>query len=173
MRFAQYYTQMKAVDPTIKIGAVADITEDGTANYSNHAATNPVTGVTTTAGPGDAGNLCEPIIPMRCRTFSSSTTMPPAMGISIISFGLPIVGRTDAANLRMMLNDYLGGQPGRRTSNLPSPKYGPGGAQLPLSLVGGLFEADTIGVVLQTEFNAFLRWDLHNGPSALTDADNA
>ena len=27
---------MKAVDPTIKIGAVADTTEDGTANYTNH-----------------------------------------------------------------------------------------------------------------------------------------
>ena len=37
---------MKAVDPTIKIGAVADTTEDGTSNYNNHAAVNPVTGVT-------------------------------------------------------------------------------------------------------------------------------
>ena len=30
MRFKDYYAQMKAADPTIKIGAVADITEDGT-----------------------------------------------------------------------------------------------------------------------------------------------
>jgi hypothetical protein len=36
-----------------------------------------------------------------------------------------------------------------------------------------LFEADNIGAVLQTEFNSFLRWDLHNGQSVLTDPDNA
>ena len=41
MRFKDYYNQMKAVDPTIKIGAVADITEDGTANYTNHPVVNP------------------------------------------------------------------------------------------------------------------------------------
>jgi hypothetical protein len=52
-------------------------------------------------------------------------------------------------------------------------EYGPGGEQLPLSLVGGLFEADNVGAVLQTEFNAFLRWDLHNGQSDLTNPDNA
>jgi hypothetical protein len=46
MRFKQYYTAMKAVDPTIKIGSSADVTEDGTANYTNHPVVNPVTGVT-------------------------------------------------------------------------------------------------------------------------------
>ena len=46
MRFKDYYTQMKAVDPTIKIGAVIDPTEDGYANYTNHPVVNPRTGVT-------------------------------------------------------------------------------------------------------------------------------
>ena len=44
-RFAQYYSQMKAVDPTIKIGAVAIPGEDSYANYTDHPARNPVTGV--------------------------------------------------------------------------------------------------------------------------------
>jgi hypothetical protein len=39
--------------------------------------------------------------------------------------------------------------------------------------VGGLFDDDAIGRILQTEFNASLRWDLHNGQSDLTDPDNA
>ncbi len=46
MRFKDYYTQMKAADPTIKIGAVADITEDGTVNNYDHPVVNPRTGVT-------------------------------------------------------------------------------------------------------------------------------
>jgi len=32
--------------PDIKIGAVADTTEDGTANYTNHPVVNPATGMT-------------------------------------------------------------------------------------------------------------------------------
>jgi len=45
-RFQQYYTQMKAIDPTIKIGAVAVPGEDSYANNTNHPVVNPVTGVT-------------------------------------------------------------------------------------------------------------------------------
>jgi len=44
-RFQAYYTQMKAVDPTIKIGAVAITGEDSDANYTDHPVTNPRTGV--------------------------------------------------------------------------------------------------------------------------------
>jgi alpha-L-arabinofuranosidase len=45
-RFKDYYTQMKAVDPTIKIGAVAVTGEDSFANYTDHPAVNPRTGQT-------------------------------------------------------------------------------------------------------------------------------
>jgi len=45
-RFAQYYSQMKAVDPAIKVGAVAVTGEDSYANYTDHPALNPRTGVT-------------------------------------------------------------------------------------------------------------------------------
>ena len=46
MRFTNYYAQMKAADPTIKIGAVAESTEDGTVNNTDHPVVNPRTGVT-------------------------------------------------------------------------------------------------------------------------------
>ncbi len=46
MRFTNYWAQMKAADPTIRIGVVADITEDGTINNYDHPVVNPRTGVT-------------------------------------------------------------------------------------------------------------------------------
>ena len=44
-QFAQYYQAMKAVDPTIQIGAPANPGEDSYANYSDEVVTNPRTGV--------------------------------------------------------------------------------------------------------------------------------
>ncbi len=176
MRFAQYYTQMKAVDPTIKIGAVADITEDGTANYSNHAATNPVTGVVHYGWTPVMLETMRTNNPNALPDFLIEHNYAPGDGDIYNLFWPSNRWGTDAANLRMMLNDYLGFYLGSNVAagiELAITEYGPGGAQLPLSLVGGLFEADSIGVVLQTEFNAFLRWDLHNGQSDLTDPDNA
>ncbi len=44
-RAASYYTQMKAADPTIKIGVVATPGEDSSSNgYTSHPAVNPRTG---------------------------------------------------------------------------------------------------------------------------------
>jgi alpha-N-arabinofuranosidase len=169
MRFAQYYAKMKAVDPAIKIGAVADTTEDGTANYTNHAAVNPVTGVTHYGWT-----------PVMLYTMKTNGVTPDFL---IEHNYAPGDGDTydllwdkqwvmDAANLRMMLNDYLGTNLAANIE-LDDTEYGPGGDKQPISLVGGLFDDDAIGHILQTEFNAFLRWDLHNGQSDLTDPDNA
>jgi hypothetical protein len=176
MRFAQYYTQMKAVDPTIKIGAVADITEDGTANYNNHAATNPVTGVVHYGWTPVMLETMRTNNPNALPDFLIEHNYAPTDGDIYNLLWPSNRWGTDAANLRMMLNDYLGYYLGSNVAaniELAITEYGPGGDQLPLSLVGGLFEADSIGVVLQTEFNAFLRWDLHNGQSVITDPDNA
>src|SRR5439155_21053530 len=45
-RFKDYATQMKAVDPSVKIGAVVVVDEDSFANYPDESATNPRTGST-------------------------------------------------------------------------------------------------------------------------------
>jgi len=176
MRFAQYYTQMKAVDPTIKIGAVADTTEDGTANYNNHAAVNPITGVTHYGWTPVMLYTMRTNNPNALPDFLIDHSYAPGDGDTYNLLWSSMHWRNDAANLRMMLNDYLGYYLGTNAATnieLCVTEYGPGGDKQPVSLVGGLFEDDTIGAGLQTEFNAFLRWDLHNGASDITDPDNA
>ncbi|MGA9450053.1 MAG: PKD domain-containing protein, partial [Verrucomicrobiia bacterium] len=175
MRFAQYYAQMKAVDPTIKIGAVADTTEDGTSNYNNHAAVNPVTGVTHYGWTPVMLYTMRTNNPNALPDFLIEHNYAPSDG-DLYNLLWAKQWVIDAANLRMMLNDYVGYYLGTNIATnieLCGTEYGPGGDKTPMSLVGGLFQDDTIGQILQTEFNAFLRWDLHNGQSDLTSSDNA
>jgi hypothetical protein len=168
MRFTNYYAQMKAADPTIKIGAVADTTEDGTSNYTNHPVVNPRTGVTH--------NGWTPVM----LTYMRSNNCMPDFLIEH-NYG-PTAGDTqdllysrkwasDAASLRQMLTDYLGDAGTNVT--LEATENGTGGDKQCVSLPGGLFYADTIGQILQTEFNSRLWWDFRNGSSSLGNPDPA
>jgi hypothetical protein len=168
MRFKDYYNQMKAVDLTIKIGAVADITEDGTSNYTNHPVVNPRTGVTHNGWT-----------PVMLHTMLTNGVIPdfliehkyaPSDGDT---WDLLYTGTwaSDAAGLRQMLVDYLGGA--NTNVELACTEHGTGGDRQPVSLVGGLFWADSIGQILQTEFNSRLWWDLRNGQTGILDSDNA
>jgi len=168
MRFTNYYALMKAADPTIKIGAVADTTEDGTSNYTNHPVVNPRTGVTH--------NGWTPVM----LTYMRSNHCLPDFLIEH-NYG-PTAGDTqdllysktwarDAANLRQMLSDYLGSAATNVT--LEATENGTGGDKQCVNLPGGLFYADTIGQIMQTEFNSRLWWDFRNGQSDLTDPDPA
>ena len=168
MRFKDYYTQMKAVDPSIKVGAVADITEDGTANYTNHPVVNPRTGVTHNGWT-----------PVMLHTMLTNGVIPDFL---IEHKYAPGDGDTynllwtqtwsaDAASLRQMLMDYLG--TANTNVELACTEHGCGGDRQSVSLVGGLFWADSIGQILQTEFNSRLWWDLRNGQTGVIDSDNA
>jgi hypothetical protein len=168
-RFTDYYNQMKAVDPTIKIGAVADTTEDGTSNYTNHPVVNPRTGVTH--------NGWTPVM----LTYMRSNNVTP--DFLICHDYAPGDGDTynllwtktwasHAASMRQMLNDYLGSNVATNVE-LNGTEFGPSGDQQWISLVGGLFYADMIGQILQTEFNTLLWWDLRNGQGTLANPDNA
>jgi hypothetical protein len=168
MRFTNYYAKMKAADPTIKIGAVADITEDGTANYTDHPVVNPRTGVTH--------NGWTPVM----LTYMRSNNCIPDFVIEH-NYG-PTAGDTqdllwskgwasDAVNLRQMLNDYLGNTATNVTLEIT--ENGMGGDKQYSSLPGGLFYADSIGQILQTEFNSRLWWDMRNGANSLGDSDPA
>jgi hypothetical protein len=168
MRFTDYYHQMKAVDPTIKIGAVADITEDGTANYTNHPVVNPVTGVTH--------NGWTPVMLTYMRSngvtpdFLIEHKYAPGDGdtYALLYFK---TWASDAAGLRQMVTDYLGSAGTNVT--LESTETGTGGDRQAVSLVGGLVYADNVGQIMQTELNSRLWFDMRNGPSAITDPDNA
>jgi hypothetical protein len=168
MRFTNYYAQMKAVDPTIKIGVVIDPTEDGYANYTDHPVVNPRTGVTH--------NGWTPVM----LTYMRSNNCMPDFVIEH-NYG-PTAGDTqdllyskgwasDAANLRQILNDYLGNAATNVT--LEVTENGTGDDRQNVSLPGGLFYTDSIGQILQTEFNSRVWWDLRNGHGTVANPDPA
>jgi alpha-N-arabinofuranosidase len=168
MRFKDYYNQMKAVDPTIKIGASADITEDGTANYNNHPVVNPRTGVTHN---GWTPVMLHTMLTNGCiADFLIDHKYAPANG-DTYSLLFSKTWATDAANLRQMLVDYLG--TASTNVELNCTENGSEQDRQAVSLVGGLFWADSVGQILQTEINSRLVWDLRNGQSAISDSDNA
>jgi alpha-L-arabinofuranosidase len=163
--FKDYYTQMKAVDPTIKIGAVAVTGEDSFANYTDHPAVNPRTGQTHYGWT--------PVMLATLKSLGVTPDFliyhryPQAPGAEsdeglLLSSG---TWATDAADLRQQLNDYLGtstaagveldctennsvfSNPGKQTT----------------SLVNGLFLADSVCAAMHTEFNSVMWWDMRNG----------
>ena len=163
-RFQQYYTQMKAIDPTIKIGAVAVPGEDSYANNTNHPVVNPVTGVTHNGWT-----------PVMLATLNSLGVTPdfliyhryPQNPGGESDQGLLLSNGTwssDAADLRQQLNDYLGAAgPGVELDNTENNSVSSGPGKQTTSLVNGLFLADSICAAMNTEFNAVTWWDLRNG----------
>lgn len=163
-RFKDYVAQMKAVDPTIKIGAVVETGEDDYANYSDHPALNPRTGQTHNGWT-----------PVMLATLKSLGVTPdfvvyhryaqaPGAENDATLLASSATWADDAADLRQQLNDYLGAeiaagvelvctennsvytQPGKQTT----------------SLVGGLFLADSISQAMHTEFKGLIWWDTRN-----------
>jgi alpha-N-arabinofuranosidase len=163
-RFQQYYTQMKAIDPTIKIGAVAVPGEDSYANNTNHPVVNPVTGVTHNGWT-----------PVMLATLHSLGVTPdfliyhryPQNPGGESDQGLLLSNGTwssDAADLRQQLNDYLGAAgPAVELDNTENNSVSSGPGKQTTSLVNGLFLADSICAAMNTEFNAVTWWDLRNG----------
>ena len=164
-RAAAYILAMKAVDPTIKVGVVADASEDSYTDGTTRAVVNPVTGVSHSGWT-----------PIMLSTMKSLGVMPDFL---IYHFYAQNDGQesdssllqtaqfwpTAASNLRMQLTDYLGaagaGVELLVTEN-NSVDTNPG--KQSTSLVNGLYLADSVCNLMQTEFNSLVWWDLHNGP---------
>jgi alpha-N-arabinofuranosidase len=163
-RFQQYYTQMKAVDPTIKIGAVAVTGEDSFANNTNHPVTNPRTGQThngwtpvmlaTLRGLGVTPDF------LIYHRYSQAPGAESDQGL-LLSNG---TWSTDANDLRQQLKDYLGTAAANVELDCTENNsvYSNPGKQT-TSLVNGLFLADSICAAMNTEFNSVVWWDLRNG----------
>lgn len=164
-RFKDYYDRMKAVDPTIKIGAMAVTGEDSYASYTDHPATNPRT--------GQAHNGWTPVMLVTLKSLGVTPdfliyhryAQGPGGESDAGLLQSSTTWAADAADLRQQLTDYLGAagagvelvctennsvftNPGKQTT----------------SLVNALFLADTLGEAMKTEFNAVLWWDLRNAP---------
>jgi hypothetical protein len=164
-RFQQYYLQMKAVDATIKVGAVAVPGEDSYANNTNHPVVNPVTGVTHYGWT-----------PVMLATMRSLGVTPdfliyhryPQSPGDEYDQGLLLsdgTWSTDAADLRQQLNDYLGAAvaSGVELDNTENNSVSSNPGKQTTSLVNGLFLADSICAAMNTEFNSVVWWDLRNG----------
>jgi alpha-L-arabinofuranosidase len=166
-RFAEYARQMKAIDPSIKIGAVIQASEDSNANYADEVVTNPRTGLSHSGWSA-----------VMLATFRQLGVTPDFVDYHRYEQGpggesdafLLNASRGwagDATSIRQMLNDYLG----KRAKHVEidsteaNSVYASPGKQT-TSLVNGLFLADSIGNIMKTEFNSYFLWDLRNGPTA-------
>jgi hypothetical protein len=168
MRFTNYYAQMKAADPTIKVGALADVFETGTVNYTHRSVVNPRTGQTHYGWN-----------PVMLTYLRSNNCIPDFLIVH--DYGptagdtqdllYPRVWASHAASVRQQLTDYLGDAATNVT--LEVTESGMGGDKQYASLPGGLFYADSIGQILQTEFNSRVWWDTRNGVNSLDDSDPA
>jgi alpha-L-arabinofuranosidase len=162
-RFAAYVSQMKAADPSIKVGAVVETGEDSYANYGDESVLNPRTGQThggwtpvMLARLKVLGVTPDFVIYHR---YAQEPSYEDDLGL-LHSSG---TWASDAADLRQQLSDYLGA-PGAGvklvcTENNSVSSH-PG--KQTTSLVNGLFLADSLGHAMQTEFDALLWWDLRN-----------
>ena len=162
-QFALYYSQMKAADPTISVGAVAAVGEDSFANYSSESVTNPRTGVKHSGWT-----------PVMLATLKQLNVTPDYIvyhrftesGVDCDLYLLTQTGvwASDISNLRQQLTDYLGTK-GAATQITCTETNSDGtspGKQM-CSLVNGLYMADSFGALLQTECKSFVWWDLVNG----------
>ena len=163
-RFKEYWRQMKAVDPSIKIGAVVVTGEDTYANYMDHPVTNPRTGV--------AHNGWTPVMLDTLRQLGVTPDFVvyhryeqgPGGESDLFLLNSAASWPNDAAALRQMLDDYLGSKSKKVELAITEHNsvFGSPGKQS-TSLVNGLFYADAMGNLLKTEFNAMMWWNLRNG----------
>ena len=164
VRAQNYIALMKAVDPTIKIGAVVVTGEDAYANNTSHPATNPRTGVTHNGWT-----------PVLLATLKSLDAMPdfliyhnypqnPGNENDVSLLQSTSGWGSAAANLRQQLTDYIGAP----STNIElvctennSVSSSPG--KQTTSLVNGLYFADSFAQLAQTEFNGLFWWNFRNG----------
>lgn len=167
--FAQYYQQMKAIDPTIKIGAVAVPGEDDFANYGDEHVTNPRTHVSHSGWT-----------PVMLATLAGLGVTPDFVAyhrypeyLVDCDFTLLISNSSwaaDMASLRQQLQDYLGAANSQtQIMCTENNSDAAGNGKQMCSLVNGLYMADSFGAALQTECRSFTWWDLINGQA--TDGD--
>lgn len=163
-RFKQYVQAMKAIDPTIKIGAVVQASEDSDANYADETVVNPRTG---TSHKGWTAVLLSTLNSLGVTPdFVSFHRYEQGPGGENDAYLLnsSATWKNDAASIRQMLNDYLGASGPQVEINCTENNsvYTDPGKQS-TSLVNGLFLADSIGNLMKTEFNSLFWWDLRNG----------
>lgn len=175
VRASSYISLMKAVDPTIKIGVVITPGEDSYANgYSSHPAYN--------AREGTSHNGWTPVLLATLKSlgvtpdFAIHHRYPQNPGGESDAglLGSSTGWASDAANLRQMINDYVGSN-GTNIELLctenNSVSSNPG--KQSVSLVNGLFMVDSLAQLMQTEFNGLFWWNFRNGGDNYSGNDSS
>jgi alpha-L-arabinofuranosidase len=167
VRSGGYIGLIKAVDPAAKIGVVVETGEDSFVNNTDHLVTNPVTGQTHYGWtPVLLTTLKSRGVTPDFAIFHNYPQNPGGENDAALlaSSDPPSGWAYDAANLRMMLTDYMGST-GSNTELVctenNSVSSSPG--KQSVSLVNGLYKLDSLAQLMQTEFNGFFWWDLRNG----------
>jgi hypothetical protein len=170
-RAAQYIAQMKAVDPTIKIGVPVVTGEDNNDNgYSSHPAYNARTGtyhngwtpvvLATLKSLGVAPDFLIYHVYPEYSTDSDAALLQDSANWA-----------PDSANLRQQISDYVGtGGTNIELLCTENNADADNGGKQSTSIVNGLYLADSLAQLMKTEFNSFIWWDLRNGQNT-TDAD--
>jgi alpha-L-arabinofuranosidase len=162
-RFRDYFVQMKAVDPAIKVGAVVITGEDSYANYSDHPAVNPRT--------GQSHNGWTPVMLSTLRSLGVRPdfvihhryAQGPGGESDAGLLASSATWATDARDLRQQLTDYLvTGAAGVELVCTENNSVYSGPGKQTTSLVNGLFLADSLGAAMKTEFNGLVWWALRN-----------
>jgi hypothetical protein len=174
LRARDYMSLMRAVDPTIKIGVVGTPGDDSYANYTNNPATNSRT--------GQPHNGWTPVLLATLKSLGATPDFlihhryPQNPG-GESDQGLLLSSSAwaaDAATLRQEISDYFGA--GGSAIELVctennSVSSNPG--KQSVSLVGGLFYADSLAQLMQTELNGLFWWNFQNGGFNLGGNTNA
>lgn len=165
-QYVLYRTAMKAVDPTISVGAVIPVGEDSFANNASHPAKNPRTGVVHNGfGPVMLATLKSLGAAPDFVVYHYYAQEPGSESDEVLLNSTPN-WKGDIAQLRQTLNDYLGTPLAKsvqiQITENNSCSYNPG--KQSTSLVNGLYLAESFGYAAQTEALSFIWWDLRNGP---------
>jgi len=173
VRAKDYISQMKAVDPTIKVGVVVVNGEDSYAHYTDRSAKNLRT-----------GKIHYGWTPVMLSTLKQLGVTPdfviyhkyingPGQENDATLLQSTQSWAVDVANLRGMLSDYLGTASAKVeivATEHNSVWSTPTGKQM-TSLVNGLFLADSIGQALQTELAGLVWWLMRSSPE--TNGNNS
>ncbi len=169
-----YIHAMKLVDPTIKVGVVVVPGEDSYVNNTNHPATNPRThavhnGWTPVLLAGLKAVGITPDFVIHHRYEQGPGQESDAGLLQAAS-----TWKNDAQDLRGQLNDYLGaaGNTVEIVCTENNSVYTNPGKQS-TSLVNGLYFADSLGQLIQTEIRSLVWWNFRNGGTSSGNNNSA
>jgi hypothetical protein len=180
MRFQDYFNQMKTADPTIKIGIVVAPGQDNYVNgNTTHAATNLFNGQrhygwtpVVLATLKSLGITPDFAVNHRYPQYTA-TNWPNCAESDALLLQSTRAWADDATDLRQQIAAYFG-PAGTNIELVVTENNSDAGNQgkQSVSLVDGLYYAESLAQLMKTEFNSYVWWDLRNGsdPNGSTDA---